>query len=217
MFEKNSFRANYAGKPIAGGFTSLASILGFKIFVPFSLTRKTHKKTIPLAIKQPPKLRLVYFAWKGDLKARKQCHEFTDYYRCKRLCDKCSAVQPMSSAPEPFSYKNMSPNAPYVGTEKDHNAYIRTARCISPWAVVDGWQYESVSFDMMHIVFLGIAKNHVPSCLKLLRHRGFYYEHGESDAEFLKRVSMEMKQDCKDRKFLAVYTWKRLRLYECDM
>ena len=29
---------------------------------------------------------------------------------------------------------------------------------------------------------------------------------GESDAEFLKRVSMEMKQDCKDRKFLAFYT-----------
>lgn len=92
----------------------------------------------------------------------------------------------------------MSPNAPYATTVKDHDDYIRSTTQISDWSVVQGWQYESVSFDMMHIVFLGIAKNHIPSCLKILRLRGFYYEHGETDQLFLKRVSMEMKQDCKE-------------------
>ena len=123
--------------------------------------------------KAPCNLRLVYFAWKGDLKARKQCHGFQRYYRCKHLCDKCCAVQPMTNAPETFTYKNMSPNAPYATTVKDHDDYIRSTTQISDWSVVQGWQYESVSFDMMHIVFLGIAKNHIPSCLKILRLRGF--------------------------------------------
>lgn len=132
------------------------------------------------------------------MKARKQCHGFQRYYRCKHLCDKCCAVQPMTNAPETFTYKNMSPNAPYATTVKDHDDYIRSTTQISDWSVVQGWQYESVSFDMMHIVFLGIAKNHIPSCLKILRLRGFYYEHGETDQLFLKRVSMEMKQDCKE-------------------
>ena len=60
--------------------------------------------------------------------------------------------------------------------------------------------YESCTFDVMRIIFLGVAKDHIPSCLKVLRVLGYHYETMETDQMFLKRVSLEMKQDCKDQK-----------------
>ena len=118
----------------------------------------------------------------------------------------------MDSTAHHMTYKNTAKNAPYALTCKDHGEYIRTARRISPWCAVEGFQFETVSFDMMHLVYLGIAQNHVPSCLKLLKLFGFHYEPGESDAQFLKRVSMEMKQDCKERKFLSFILVVRFNL-----
>eukprot|EP00435_Cladocopium_sp_Y103_P011495 s710_g3.t1 len=141
---------------------------------------------------------LCWFGFKADLKARYQCHLLSEYYKCKKMCDRCSAIQPMTSQPHPMTYKNMSDDAPYAGTCKDHDDYVRTARRLTPWLAVEGFQFEHITFDMMHLVFLGVARNHVPSVLKMLKRFGFHYEEAESDEKFLKRVSMEMKQDCKD-------------------
>ena len=140
---------------------------------------------------------------KADLKARMQCHRLENYYRCKKCCDRCMAIQPMDSRPDPMTYKNTARDAPYATTCKDHSEYVRTARHLSPWCAVPGFQFETMSFDMMHLVYLGIAKNHIPSCLKILKMYGYHYEAGEPDEKFLKRVSMEMKQDCKERKHLV--------------
>lgn len=145
--------------------------------------------------------RLTYFAFKADLKARHQCHLLSDYYLCKKMCDRCKAIQPMTSAPHPMTYKNMADNAPYVTTCKDHGEYLRTARRITPWIAVEGFQFETISFDVMHLIFLGVARNHVPSVLKLLKTFGYHYSPAESDEKFLQRVSLEMKQDCKDHGF----------------
>ena len=87
-------------------------------------------------------------------------------------------------------------------TCKNHDDYVRTARRLTPWLAVEGFQFERITFDMMHLVFLGVARNHVPSVLKILKLFGFHYEEGESDEKFLQRVSMEMKQDCKDHGLL---------------
>lgn len=103
-----------------------------------------------------------------------------------------------------MTYKNTAKDAPYATTCIDHAEYMRSARNPSPWCAIKGFQFESISFDTMHLVYLGIAKNHIPSCLKLLKLWGFHYEPNETDAEFLKRVSLEMKQDCKERKILAL-------------
>ncbi|CAK9066934.1 unnamed protein product [Durusdinium trenchii] len=145
--------------------------------------------------------KLTYFAFKADLKARHQCHLLSDYYLCKKMCDRCKAIQPMTSAPHPMTYKNMADNAPYVTTCKDHGEYLRTARRITPWIAVEGFQFETISFDVMHLIFLGVARNHVPSVLKLLKTFGYHYSPAESDEKFLQRVSLEMKQDCKDHGF----------------
>jgi len=146
-------------------------------------------------------------SFKADLKARWQCHNFTNYYKCRKLCDRCSAVQPATNTPDAMSYKNTSKTAPYARTCIDHDEYVRTARSVSPWSVVPGWQFETVSFDLMHIIFLGIGKNHIPSCLKILHMFGYHYEAGESNANFLKMVSLEMKQDCREHRFLSPHAY----------
>lgn len=143
--------------------------------------------------------------FKADLKARMQMHRLENYYRCKKCCDRCSAIQPQTSQPHRWSYKNTARDAPYAASCKDHDDYINSARHRSPWCAVEGFSFETISFDMMHLVYLGIARNHVPSCLKILRLWGFHYEAGESSEQFLKRVSLEMKEDCKTHKCLAAH------------
>lgn len=147
-----------------------------------------------------PAPRLIYMTFKADLKARMQRHLLENYYLCKKLCDRCAALQPQDNRPLLFTYKNMAVDAPYAGTCKDHSEYLRTARKRTPWLAVPGFQFETISFDIMHLIYLGTAKNHIPSCLKILRRWGCHYEPNESDAEFLKRVGLEMKQDCKEHK-----------------
>ena len=161
--------------------------------------------------------RLVYMTFKADLKARMQCHRLEQYYRCKKCCDRCMAIQPMDSRPHPMTYKNTARDAPYASTCKDHDEYLQTARHQSPWCAVPGFQFETMSFDMMHLVYLGIAKNHIPSCLKILKLYGYHYEGGESDEKFLKRVSMEMKQDCKERKHLVASQGMFYNFYWCSL
>lgn len=103
--------------------------------------------------------RLIYIAFKADLKARKQCHLLSQYYLCRNLCDRCKAIQPFSSVPHPMTYKNMSLDAPYSRTCINHSDYIREAQEISPWQAVPGWSFETLPYDFMHLVYLGIAKN----------------------------------------------------------
>ena len=139
----------------------------------------------------------MYFAFKADLKARKQCHLFTKYYLCKHCCERCSAVKPTSSEDHPMSYKNMAPSAPYATTCINHEEYVATCDRISPWSAIDGFQLETVTYDWMHVVYLGTARDHVPSALKMLQHLGYHYTENETDDHFLKGIYMEMKRDCK--------------------
>ena len=154
-------------------------------------------------------LRMCYLAFKADLKARKECHQFKKYYLCKNLCERCDAVQPKSNKDidHPMSFKNMSPASPYVATCIDHAKYLETNAHdeLSPWCCVPGFDLETCTYDVMHAIFLGIARDHVPSCLKFMQHLGYSYEPGESDELFLKRMSIEMRTTCKLRGSFVVY------------
>lgn len=136
---------------------------------------------------------------------------FDNYYRCKILCDRCPAIQEKASGrPNPMSYKNMSPTAPFAAQSLDHDGYINTARIISPWAIVPGFQFESVSFDWMHLAYLGFCRDLIPSVLKTLKLLGYGYAANETEEDFLKRTSLEMRTTCKEYGSLAAlgsYTW----------
>ena len=139
---------------------------------------------------------MVFCGFKADLKARKQCNEFTRFYSTKHFCDRCDAVQ-VTVKPFPYdrmSYKDFMRNPCYTETSIDHDKYAG-GRKLSPWLeLVDGWQLESCRFDMMHVVYLGIARNTFPSCLKMLQVLKHPYAEGLSDEDFLKKFTIEMRK-----------------------
>ena len=141
------------------------------------------------------------------MKARKQCHWFEQNYLCKKMCDKCTAIQPKGDRDlgNALNFKNFSPSAPYTAFTMTHDEYLRSAAWVSPWSVLPGWQYESCSFDVMHLIFLGIGKDLVASSLKILRVLGFHYKNDESEEEFLRSATMEMRQECKRHKRHVIY------------
>ena len=146
-----------------------------------------------------------YFAFKADLKARKQCHRFDRYYQCRNLCERCDAIQVRSNEIHPMTYKNMSVSAPYLDTFLDHSSYMERAHRASPWSIIPGWQIDNCPLDWMHLVYLGTARGHIPSVLKLLQNLGRCYEEGESDDLFLRRASIEMRETCKKHRWLACH------------
>lgn len=50
-------------------------------------------------------------------------------------------------------------------TEIDHATYIRTCKSISPYAVIPGWTLGTCLRDFLHVVYLGTAKDIIPSLL----------------------------------------------------
>lgn len=185
---KGTFRYELAGKPLAGGhrwqLNSAVSCVSSK--------KSAHKHPI----NHP--CRLAYLSFKADLKARMQCHNFGNrYYQRKLCCDRCLAIRPFTAAHHEMTYKNFKPCPPYARTVEDHNAYISSGRRLSFWTSVEGWQLETCSDDWMHLCYLGFARSTVPSALKTLQMLGFEYESGETNAQYLKRATVEMKATCK--------------------
>ena len=135
--------------------------------------------------------------FKADLKARKEAHLFRENYLCKRMCDRCGAIQSRGVDPEAMSYKDTRPDADYAGSIITHADYCCSAPRVSPWAAIGGWQIENSVYDFMHVCYLGTAASHIASTLKMLRVLGYHYEDGESEDLFLKRISLEMKETCR--------------------
>ena len=143
-------------------------------------------------------VRLCYFIWKGDLKARKQVHAFAKHYGCRAMCERCDAIRPASnSGREVMSYKNFGLHPPYEATVLSHEGYVRSAQQLSPWLCVEGFSLHTVSYDVLHVLYLGTARDHVASMLKYLRLRGYHYVDGEREDAYLRRISLEMRHDCK--------------------
>ena len=66
-----------------------------------------------------------------------------------------------------MTYKDFRPNLPRYLTRINHETYMRTtpAAFLSPWRVLPGWSLESCLHDMMHVVYLGTARDLIPSLL----------------------------------------------------
>lgn len=188
-FDPTSYRAKMAGQPLAGSYKFLANIVHTHVFL-LGACLQNRLSTVHL-------LRLSYLAFKADLKARKEAHYFDKNYSRRECCERCKACQLKSNAIHMYSFKNMSPSAPYAQEFVTHESYLATTPNISPWAKVAGFQIENCSWDWMRVCFLGTAPGHIASCLKLLKHVGYSYSPDESDAVFLRRFTIEMRAVCK--------------------
>jgi hypothetical protein len=116
----------------------------------------------------------VFFAWQGDLKARKEAHRFGQSYMHGYCCDRCMAQQPHRGAVPDLLYGDFSDSAGHRGTRITQKAYLLSnMHKLSPWTRIPGWCIELTLLDAMHVVFLGIARDHVASHLTLWVELGF--------------------------------------------
>ena len=119
-------------------------------------------------------LRACFYGFRGDQKARRECHFFTRHYNCTMLCDRCCAMKPAKTVVDGMNYKNFSADAPFLLTTIDHDTYVNTtpAAELSPWTAMPGWKIENTFFDWMHVVLLGVAKDVAAAAIKLMVMRG---------------------------------------------
>ena len=119
-------------------------------------------------------LRACFYGFRGDQKARRECHYFSRHYNCTLLCDRCCAKVPTEKNMDDTNFKNFSANAPFLLTSIDHNMYLNTtpAAELSPWTAMPGWKIENTFFDWMHVVLLGVARDVVAAAIKLMAMRG---------------------------------------------
>jgi hypothetical protein len=116
----------------------------------------------------------IFFAWTGDLKARREAHLFRASYAHTYVCDRCCAQQAHKTACAALLYQNFHDSAGHRLTCLSHGTYLRAhADRLSPWVQVPGWTLERTLFDAMHVVFLGIARDHVAAHLVLWTECGF--------------------------------------------
>ena len=96
-----------------------------------------------------------------------------------------------------MNYRNISDSAAWPHTVIDHHTYLRLDETISPWACIEGFQIENVSFDILRNLFLGTARDLVASAISVLI-RQHVYDHVEGNAEsILGYIQREMARDCK--------------------
>ncbi|CAK9041685.1 Uncharacterized protein SCF082_LOCUS24047 [Durusdinium trenchii] len=113
-----------------------------------------------------------------------------------------------------MNYRNISDSAAWPHTVIDHHTYLRLDETISPWACIEGFQIENVSFDILHNLFLGTARDLVASAISVLI-RQHVYDHVEGNAEsILGYIQREMARDCKS---FGLYMPKKPALSEAAL
>ena len=67
----------------------------------------------------------------------------------------------------------------------------------SDWQAMEGWTLETTSFDFMHNVYLGGARDLIGSGIRLLIRHGMYGDViPENMDAVLARIQSEMRKDC---------------------
>ena len=99
-----------------------------------------------------------YIGFKSDLKARAEANRFARWYKTTHLCERCLATQPFKRADRSLNYQDFRPSAGYTLTELSHAEYMAWDTSVSPWSQIGGWHLHTVYYDMMHVIWLGIAR-----------------------------------------------------------
>ena len=75
---------------------------------------------------------------------------------------------------------------------------------VSPWSIVPGWRLETVSWDWLHNVYLGVGRDLVASGIFLFIRQGMYdhYNLQEMD-DLLGQIQMDIATFFKGHKFFG--------------
>jgi hypothetical protein len=140
----------------------------------------------------------LFFAWTGDLKARREAHRFSASYQHTNVCDTCCAQQATQSATPSLLYQDFRDTAAHRRTRITQETYLlANAGRLSPWTQVRGWTLNLTLLDAMHVVFLGIGRDHVASHLVAWCELGLL-QHGRRPTRASLRLARHMSSPRKD-------------------
>ena len=109
--------------------------------------------------------RAAYWAFRYDGKARVECNLFERYYNCTYIRESCLAQRRTNNSDPNMWYCDFRVCSPRHLTKIDDSTYRQTCRFISPYHCIPGWRLETCLRDILHVVYLGTAKDLVPSIL----------------------------------------------------
>lgn len=125
--------------------------------------------------------------------------------RSPRFCDTCLASLGKGTHPA-MSGRNYSLAAAWWLTRLNHEAYVeKESGPLSPYMNIEGFKIESVVYDLMHNIFLGIGRDLFASGLKLLICKNVWEHLGEDWDTILAGIHLEMHQTCAAYGFLAQF------------
>ena len=127
---------------------------------------------------------------------------FWNHQPQKRICDSCLAMDG-KGAPDAMNYRNLGTTAGWPLTCITHQMYLNMdSNSLSPWISVPGWKLETVSWDLMHNLFLGTGRDLVASSIRALIDCGVFGD-GELD-DILDIIHLEMHRTCAEHGFLEM-------------
>lgn len=114
-----------------------------------------------------------------------------------RLCDSCLASVGKGTHPS-MSGRNYSPGAAWRWTRLNHAGYVdHESGELSPFLSIPGFQHGTISYDWMHNIYLGVARDLIASALKLMITKGIWGDVTNDDWDsVLAAIHFEMHQAC---------------------
>jgi len=129
-----------------------------------------------------------------DAKARVETNEFEKHYGCTFICESCMAQNPLNKHDPEMSYQDFRADSARHLTTIDDETYRRTCSNVSPWAAVPGWKLETCLHDLMHVLYLGTARDLIASLLADFVEFGCLGDESEPLHSRLRRFSIDMHQ-----------------------
>lgn len=113
-----------------------------------------------------PVRRAAYHTCRYDAKARVEANNFERYYSCRLICESCMAENCTKRSNPSMWYFDFRNDRPRHLTYITDRTYRSTTLELSPWTQVDGWTLGTCLHDWMHSVYLGTARDLLPSLLQ---------------------------------------------------
>ena len=88
-----------------------------------------------------------------------EMHGFKRWWKAAEICDGCLARNPACINCNELTFMNFAEDAPWRATVLDHQTYMAQEEVISPFAIVDGFNYEMCFRDWAHMDALGYGRD----------------------------------------------------------
>lgn len=146
-----------------------------------------------------------YFCSRYDGKARAETNEFDRYFKCRMCCDLCMAERPTARSNPTMWYMDFRADAPHTLTCINDATYKATTLKVSPWTEIEGWKLGTAMHDLMHVVYLGTARDLIPSLLQDWLDHGCLGSCDRPVDERLRSFSLEMIRTFKKNRRPSVH------------